>query len=332
MKLPLCITCAPDELDQGLFGNVFTHPFQVLPYLYERGIFPAWDLRSKHYGDLPAMVTIPGVLDLAYTPPVGPYRALSLNEVRRRHGQILGGDWRTLAHIWNAYFRTPQRVLDSAEGILPPGRTLGVHYRGTDKQTASWDSNPISAANYILLIEEFLAENRSFDSIFVGTDEPSFIQHLSSAVRLPVLTLGAAEFHMASDHATSRREKSDRALLDCVLLSRCHTVIETSSALPSFTKLFNPELPVYRCAASKLFSNMPYFPVAYIPVLPVKSPHAKAILRETMQSDWTTDPSMQRFQAPFSAAPRWPRNHAIFQVAERAGAADLAARFLTGYR
>ena len=332
MKAPLCITCTPEQLDQGLFGNVFTHTFQILPYLYRHNIYPAWELCSEHYGDPPTMVTIPGVLDLAYTPPAGPYRTLNLNEMRRRHGHILGSDWHTLARIWRAYFQIPQRVVDAAENILPAGHILGVHYRGTDKQTASWDSNPISTGSYISLIEEFLSRANGFDSIFVGTDEPSFADQLRASVNLPVLTLGPAQFHMATEHSTTRREKSDRALLDCLLLSRCQTVIETSSALPSFTKLFRPDLPVYRCAASKLFSNMPYFPVAYIPVLPVTSPFAKAILSESMQSDWSTDPSTERFRADFSSTPRWPRNHAFFQQAERAGAADFAARFITGYR
>ena len=331
MKVSLCITCGPEALDQGLFGNVLTHPFQILPYLYERGIFPAWELRSKHYGDPPDMLTIPGVVDLAYTPPEGPYRSLELNEMRRRHGQILGGDWITLSKMWNAYFKVPQRVLDAAQGILPPGRTLGIHYRGTDKQTSSWDSNPITPDAYISLIRDFLSQNEAFHSVFVGTDEPSFVDRLQAQIRLPIQALGAAEFHMAAEHSTSRREKSDRAMLDCILLSRCDTVIETSSALPSFTKIFNPSLPVYRCSASKLFSNMPYFPVAYIPVLPVSSPESQAILCETMRDDWSDHPATERFRSTFSAAPRWPRNHAFFKLAERAGAADLAARFVTGY-
>ncbi len=332
MKAPLCICCDPEDLDQGLFGNVLTHPFQVLPYLYEQRIFPAWQLRSTHYGDPPDMLTIPGVIDLAYTPPSGPYRTVKLNEMRRRHGQVLGSDWPALARIWNAYFKIPQRILDAAEGMLPPGRVLGVHYRGTDKQINSWDSNPITVEEYTVLIRDFLSQNIPFDSLFVATDEPSFADRLRSAINLPVLDLGPAEFHMATEHSTTRREKSDRAMLDCVLLSRCQAVIQTSSALPSFTKLFNPALPVYRCAASKLFSNMPYFPVAYIPVLPVTSSESAAILSRTMQSDWITQPSTERFHDLFVAAPRWPRNHTFFKLAERAGAADLAARFVSGYR
>ena len=331
MKVPLCITSRAEELDQGLFGNVLTHTLQVLPYLHERGIFPAWELRSKHYGDPPDQMTIPGVVDLAYAPPEVPLRTVSLSEMRRRHGQILGSDWAALAHIWNSYFRVPARVLAAVEGILPEGRNLGVHYRGTDKQTASWDSNPISQTQFITLLQDFLAQRPDYDAIFVGTDEPSFLTTLRSALAMPVLDLGAVEFHMASEQAVSRREKADRAMLDCLLLSRCHTVIQTSSALPSFTKLFNPQLEVFRTAASKLFSNMPYFPVAYIPVLPVTRTESHDVLKQTMMSDWTGRPDMKRFRNTFTAIPRWPRNHTIFDLAERVRAADFTARIVTGY-
>ena len=330
--MALCISCQPEELDQGLFGNVLTHAFQILPYLFERRIFPAWQLRSKHYGDPPDQITIPGVVDLAYTPPEGPYREISISEMRRRHGQVLGGDWAALARIWNAYFAVPARVLEAAEGMLPAGRNLGVHYRGTDKQTSSWDSNPITKAQFITLLQDFLSHRAEFQTIFVGTDDPSFVEHLRSSVRIPVLDLGAVEFHMASEPSTSRREKSDRAMLDCVLLSRCDAVVQTSSALPSFTKILNPALEVFRTAASKMFSNMPYFPVAYIPVHPVAGDASKAIMKQRMESDWTQDLRSERFRRPFTAAPRWPRNHMLFDWAERAGAGDLAGRIFTGYR
>lgn len=332
MKKPLCITCDPADLDQGLFGNVLAHPFQILPYLFANGIFPAWELRTQHYGDPPDRLTIPGVVDLAYTPPAGPYRRLSLVEMRRRHGQVLGGDWEKLARIWNAYFRTPARVVEAADARNLQGRVLGVHYRGTDKQVNAWDSNPISQAEFTSLLNDFLATRPAFDSIIVGTDEPSFVDHLRANVSLPVSDLGAVEFHMSEEHSTTRREKSDRAMLDCLLFSRCVAVVQTSSALPSFAKVFNPKLDVYRTAASKLFSNMPYFPVAYVPVLPVASAAAKALLDRTMKEDWTSQASMQRYRENFVARPRWPRNHSFFQAAERAGAADLAARFVTGFR
>ncbi len=333
MKRPsLRISCQPEDLQQGLFGNVFYYVFQLLPYLDALGLFPAWEIRSMHYGEAPDFITIPGSLDLAYEAPEGPYRTLSMNELRRRHGQVLGNNWVELSRIWTAYFRVPQRVLERVDGVLPKGRVLGVHYRGTDKQTTSWDSNPITQEQYVTLVNDFLEDRKDLDVIFAATDEYSFIDKLRSSIDLPVVALGEVDFHMATEGTVSRMEKTDRALLDCVLLSRCNCTLETSSALPSFAKLFNPALEIYRCAASKLFNDMPYFPVAFIPVLPVRTPRSVEILRYTMESDWTHDSKMDKYKKIFSSIPRWPFNHAVFSIAEKVGAGQLAAKLVTGYR
>lgn len=332
MGLPLCISCKPEDLDQGLFGMVLYYPFQILPYLLERNIFPAWEVRTKHYGDPPDFMTIPGAVDLAYVPPEGPYKVVSLHEFRRRHTQALGNNWAELHRIWSLYFAIPPRISKRAEEIRPKGRVLGIHYRGTDKQTTAWDSNPITQDQYLTLIQEFLSERSDFDVIFAATDEFSFVEKLRSWSSLPVVALGEVEFHLSEQHTMSRAEKTDRAMLDCVLLSQCDCVIETSSALPSFTKIFNPDLEIYRCAASKVFSNMPYFPVAYIPVLPVKSDRSAEILRSTMHLDWTHDPKMQKFKQTFAFSPRWPRNHRLFRMTDKFGASDLVARVFSGYR
>ena len=332
---PLCITSERESLEQGLFGQILYYALQILPYLYVNEIYPKWELRSMHYGDPPEHLTIPGAVDLAYSPPTGPYRHLSLYEMRRRHAHVLGNDWVQLNRIWNAYFRIPQRIQIRADELFPTSRVLGIHYRGTDKQTTSWDSNPISQEEYIALIAEFLQQRKDFDSIFAATDEFSFVEKLRSNIALPVLALGEIEFHLATNITGSRAEKTDRAMLDCVLLSRCACVIETSSALPSFAKLLRPSLEIYRTAASKLFgklyTNMPYFPVAHIPVLPVQDRTSLLTLHKTMKDDWTEAPQTARFKQPFSAYPRWPLNHRVYSIAEKLGIDPVFTKFMSGH-
>lgn len=336
MRQPLCITCEPGELDQGLFGQTFYYLMQLLPYLHAHGIYPQWELRTKHYGDPPDYLTVPGVLDLAYAPPPGPYRRLTLHEMRRRHAHVIGNDWHGLKRLWDAYFRVPERVTTASHGLLPGGKILGVHYRGTDKQQNTWDSNPISKPQYLSLLREFLDTRPEFTSIFAATDEFAFVRELEQATSLPVLSLGEVEFHMAAEHSTTRAEKADRAMLDCVLLSQCSCVLQTSSALPSFAKLLNPELEIYRTAASKLFgqlfTRMPYFPVAHIPVLPVTRPENLDILRATMAMDWIDQPETRQYTESFTAVPRWTANHKVFAFTERIGLDRYAALLMRGYR
>ncbi len=335
MKKPVRIVCDAKDLSQGLFGGLFYYLLQLLPYLHEGGLYPQWHLRTTHYGDPPDFLTLPGILDLAYTPPSGPYRDITLFEMRRRHAHVVGNDWEALHALWKLYFRIPPRILAAAADYLPRGPVLGIHYRGTDKQTNTWDSNPISQEQYLTLIGNFLEDRHEFTAIFAATDEIAFLDRLRQASPLPVLSLGAAEFHLAAEHSTTRAEKADRALLDCLLLSRCGCVLETSSALPSFAKLLNPQLEIYRCAASRLFgelfSGMPYFPVAHIPVLPVRHEASRQILGQTMLMDWTTQPAGQPFLRPFIAQPRWSRNHRVFCTAERLGVDKLAQHLVRGF-
>ena len=333
---PICITSEPEDLEQGLFGQTFYYILQILPYLYRERIFPAWELRTLHYGEPPSQITVPGALDLAYEPAPGPYRKISLSEMRRRHAHVVGNDWVELNRIWETYFRIPQRVQNRANALSPNGRAIGIHYRGTDKQTVTWDSNPITQAQYIDLIRDFLAQRPEFDVVVAASDESSFASHLESRIGLPVIPLGEVDFHLATNLSVSRTEKTDRAMLDCLLLSRCNCLIETSSALPSFAKLLRPDLEVYRCAASKLFgklfTKMPYFPVAHIPALPVTRPESIEILRATMQSDWTLSPETAKYQGSFVAHPRWPLNHFIFRIAERSSLDKHVAKLVRGYR
>lgn len=335
MKRPLCITSPAHDMRQGLFGQTFYYLLQILPYLDQQSIYPRWEIATEHYGSKPDSITVPGVLDLVYTPSSGPYRHISLEEVRRRHAHVLGNDWHSLHHLWTKYFRLPQRIVNAATGILPRGRVLGIHFRGTDKQTATWDSNPISPAEYLTLVRNFVAERGHFDAVFAATDEFGFVQQLEEALGLPVLNMGEVGFHMAADHTMSGAKKADRAMLDCLLLSQCSCVLETSSALPSFAKLLNPSLEIYRCAASKLFgklyTKMPYFPVAHVPVIPLNDPVSSAILARTMKDDWTLAPETAPFREQFTAVPRWKRNHTVFKAAERLGMDRILGRLMPGH-
>jgi hypothetical protein len=98
----------------------------------------------------------------------------------------------------------------------------------------------------------------------------------------------------------------DRAVLDCVLLSRCGAVLQTSSALSSFAKILNPDLEIYRVAASKAWANVPYFPVAFVPIYASRSPEVAATIEVLTTNDWTKKPDAVLFQASFVSRPHWP--------------------------
>jgi hypothetical protein len=312
----ICIYCEAAEAREGLFGQVFLFFFELLPYLHSRSIFPAFEIRSTLYGSAPDYITVPGVLDLAYAPPAGPYQRVAMRKLRAKHCRVLGSNWTELSRIWHTYFKVPDRVIEQANSIPVLDKALGVHYRGTDKQITCDDSNPITQDQYLTLIVEFLSTRPDIELIFAATDEFSFVDKLRSTVSLPIINLGEVGFHKATTNMDPR-EKADRAMLDCLLLSRCSVVLETSSALPSFAKVFNPHLEIYRCAASKFFAEIPYFPVAYIPQIPLTSPEAMKVLNVTMAGDWRTDPKARRFRKPFTHIARKPIKSGLWIIAEK---------------
>ena len=279
------IVTASDELQEGLFGQIFLFIFEVLPYLHAKRVRPDWRIHARQYGG-EARTVIPGVLDLARAPTPGG-RDLPLHRLRDRHLYALGDDWAALNRLWCSFFRIPASLEREADEIGPLGDALGVHYRGTDKLTLDWDTNPVPAADMIAIVEDFLRRRPDLTKVFLATDDRSFPAKLRERLTCEVVNLGEVEFHKAEKTGPGDLAGARRALLDSLLLSRCGAVLKTCSALSGFAKVFNPDLEIYRCAASKLFADIPYFPVAYIEPYRTADPRVAAILEQLMKDDWT---------------------------------------------
>ncbi len=283
-KVSWKISTCPDELTEGLFGQIVLWIFEILPYLHKKSIYPSWDIKSKLYGTAPDYTVIPGVFDLAYTPSDPDAREFSLVELRNSYTSILGGDWDYLHKLWNSYFKIPERILIEADRINLPLYSLGIHYRGNDKNQCAWDTNPVSQSDFLTLVTDFLKSHQEIESIFVATDEFSFVEYARQQLSsVKIINLGEVNFHKANINVL---QKGDRALLDCVLLSRCKYLIKCSSALSGFAKILNPDIESYRVSASKLFCDNPYFPEAYIPKLTSEDPECMKILEKQFVNDW----------------------------------------------
>jgi len=284
------IHCQPDDLEEGLFGQVVLWVFELLPGLAAKGVQPTWDIRSRLYGDAPDCRVLPGVFD---TVPVAgdpaTARRRGLLSLRSRGVSVLGNDWQGLHRLWHASFRVPARIEAAADAAGLTANTLGLHFRGTDKNLASLDTNPVSADDFLRLAQDHLQRHPQIDAIFLATDEPGLVAKVRERLTpLPVIHLGDVPFHKSTDGDSQRSARADRALLDCVLLSRCASVLKCSSALSGFAKVLNPQLQIYRVAACKLFSDVPYFPDAWIPPMHSTEPECQRILQRQMQGDWLT--------------------------------------------
>src|ERR1700692_2013699 len=81
-KSGLLIEAKPDEMYDGLFGQVLLWVFQILPVLYERQIFPDWRIHAAYYGRASDGLVIPGVLELAYNVEPGLRKEVNLIRLR----------------------------------------------------------------------------------------------------------------------------------------------------------------------------------------------------------------------------------------------------------
>jgi hypothetical protein len=298
------ISAASSDLREGLFGQIVLWTFELLPYLQKKSIYPSWDIKSKFYGTAPEYTVIPGIFDLAYTPTDKAARNVDFLTLRNNHTCVLGTDWTYLHRLWHSYFKIPNRITLNADSIELSATTLGIHYRGTDKNQSVWDTNAVSQADFITLIKDFLRSHQDIDTIFLATDEFSFVANVTKQLSsLKIITLGEVGFHKNSINIP---DKADRALLDCLLLSRCKYLLKCSSALSAFTKILNPKIEAYRVSASKLFSDIPYFPEAYLPKLTSTDPECIEILDRQFVNDWRDNRYANwRFGKPFRTQSRY---------------------------
>lgn len=298
------ITTLPEDLVEGLFGQVLLWVFEILPYLDEQGMVPEWEIRSKLYGD-PAQgfIVIPGLLEPNYRRDAGGREPTSVKLLHLRdQGTVtLGNDWDYLSELWLRYFSIPERIIERADGFPNLGVALGLHYRGTDKNKAVEETNYVSENNFLRVTDDFIDKHPEIKRIFLASDENEFIERVR--LRYPnhdVIESGPVVHHKDTGNG-SGFEKGDHALLDCLLLSRCRYLVKCQSALSGFAKVLNPKLEAYRISANKLTpwaKEIPYFPDGFLPKYQSERPECKKVLEHLFVDDWTENSKVVGMYGP----------------------------------
>lgn len=131
---------------------------------------------------------------------------------------------------------------------------IGVHYRGTDKDS---EAPRVSYETvYDKICEEIAAYGASNYRIFVATDEQAFLNFMLMRFGEDVIyrdamrSLGKEPVHFAR---LDPYEAGEEALLDCLILSRSSVLIRTSSNLSSVSSKMNPNLRVINLSRSRVY-------------------------------------------------------------------------------
>ena len=122
---------------------------------------------------------------------------------------------------------------------------IGIHYRGTDK----WTEAPrvpyedVCAAVRIAISAVETGHYR----LFVASDEQAFVDCMENTFPNRVIsweTLRSFDGKPIDFRMEDNYKKGEDAVIDCLLLSRCHLLIRTSSHMSLCSTFFNPAIPV----------------------------------------------------------------------------------------
>ncbi len=123
------------------------------------------------------------------------------------------------------------------------GHMIGIHYRGTDK----W-REVTSTVQYQEMLDcmKFQLHQHPNAKFFIATDEDGFIQAAMKNFKGKIVfrqqKRSARGTPTHEDKNIKNYLKGKEALIDCVLLSRCDTLIRTSSNLSDASLCFNPKI------------------------------------------------------------------------------------------
>lgn len=138
-----------------------------------------------------------------------------------------------------------QRVEDFIDEHFKEERVIGLHFRGTDKRS---EAPRVPYEQVTETIQQLIQEQQLSEfQIFVATDEHKFLTYIQKKFPgrvIAISTLRSINQRPIHISRQSPRQQGEDAIVDALLLSRCHTLIRTSSNLSLWSTYFNPQIPV----------------------------------------------------------------------------------------
>lgn len=206
-----------------------------------------------YYFDIPRLMTAEEIARrVRYTKKVGEIRGLGLPIPRRMTLE-------ESVRISHKYLHPKPHITALVDGtwkkFAANGPVVGIHFRGTDKVE---EAPRVSWEHCLNILNSYLQIDQNIKAVFVASDEQKFVDFVMRSVKgLPVYSHEDHYRAQRSDDMPIHRveggqyEKGEDALVNALLLSRCSTLIRTTSFLSAFASIFNPKLKV-------ILLNKPY--------------------------------------------------------------------------
>jgi hypothetical protein len=296
MQNDLLIYSNKGDLKQGMFGQVLIWLLECLYDLEKQRIITdqskvVFHINAQAYDNI-----IP-----TFIHPLHKYTINDLKDVKminmtehftsfKKHSiEFNEKSFAEANRIWNKYFVISDDILSKIPEF-DGSKTLGIHYRGTDKNVQYNETNNVTQDEFIDIVIDYVSNN-DVKYVYCCSDEASFINNLknripSNITAIEYIRASTAEniaLHRLTASAFIDKHLKDNltisAFVDMLALSRCHTVLKTNSALSSFSKIINPGLQLYTVGAMK----EKWFPTGLVKPYETKTKEINAILARTMQ-------------------------------------------------
>lgn len=292
----------PEDLTEGIYGTCLTWLLELL-YEFEQGnthnindsdtkvIFDINTLNNKNL--IPKFIQPKKSYDIEESAEC---ILVSLRRYKKRNKRnpcfkLNEESFKLANKVFEKYFTFNEFILDELNSLNIDNRALGVHFRGSDKNyDNSKEANSISKSEMLLIVQDYVERNE-VPQIFCCSDEQEFVTRLKGLYPYRVIEYKQKRLSSSSEQALhfSGQFSNDADMdaltysniIDMLALARCNTVLKTSSAFSSFSKILNPALKLYTVSSMKL----PYFPAAVAERYQSSSKIIKKILDRTMQGD-----------------------------------------------
>lgn len=243
-----------EEMKFGLYGQILLWILEILPYLDENDIKPKWDITSPYYGNIFGEHIL-----LNYVPDESD-ELISLTQIKHGNSTHFGDNFDSANKLWNKFFKFSPEILSKVDEYingLDMNKTLGLHYRGTDK--INTEGGYIDTNMFIELVDDYLKSNKDIENIIIFTDGRDVLINLKNHYENNYNIIYSDDLYNSglSDILYSNNIQNNvdvnkhymDSLNDMIVLSKCSAVIKTASQLSAWSKIINTDIEIYRVSS-----------------------------------------------------------------------------------
>jgi hypothetical protein len=242
-----------EEMKYGLYGQILVWILEVLPYLDENNIKPKWDITSPYYGNIFGKYIL-----LNYIPDDSD-ELISLTDIKSKHAIHFGNDFERVNKLWNKFFKFSPDIINKVDNYingLDMKKTLGIHYRGTDK--INTEGGYTNTDIFTKVVDDYLISNK-IDNIIIFTDEKKTMIDMKNHYQVNYKIIYNEDLYNSefNDILFSNNIKNNvdidkhyiDSLNDMIVLSKCNIVFKTASQLSAWPKIINTDIEIYRISS-----------------------------------------------------------------------------------